>query len=447
MTITLSDLPVEIFHHIVDELPKYKLSNADTAIPRPWYLREFRLVSRTIETKTRARFAHEFFASLAITVPLRPSERLQHISGDAILRDSVRNVKIHIRFPYELAIQDSDMEPGHDKNHEKTLEDFLVKCSLTSSFGQFLKAIHCLKSLTVSTQLDPRYPALEHMSTMCKGYNRMLWRIMAREVLKTVLLVESIRLENIQLGEHWVNQTEIPPSFLGDLPETSTNLSELTSLRLVGFVDGEHHLGSTLPFGTLYKPQDLFNFLARAPKLRKLEYSGLQDNCNMESSLVEDYRLLRSLTLPSTVTNLSLSNLTIAEHVPHFGDSLKVLRLDFILVVDMEWRLVFSVLRKSLDLDIFEAKNLEEGNNLLTFDLIHHDRPITVSHNIEVQRWDEGWWDRPTEVTANEDDDWLWVEHDCMIYDISLSTQDGDDMDEWLLKLEERYELVDLSLE
>jgi hypothetical protein len=440
MAITLADLPVEIFHHIIDELPRYKFSNTDTAIPRLWHFKELRLVSRSIERKTRARFAHEFFASLVIPVPLQLHKRTQHILADAIFRDSIRTINVNIYFPRKPFAQDCGNGLGHDKEYEKTLEDFLVKCSITSNFGQLLKTLHHVTGLTISTG---RAPKVYCSQAKCRGNNMVLRRTIARETLRTVLMVETIRLENIQLGDEFENGTGIPPSLLRDLPETSTSLSELTSLRLVGFVDGVHDVESTLPFEPWDEPQDLFNFLTPARRLTNLEYSGLQNGPYMAQNLGRGYRVLETLTLTPTVTNLTLSHFVIAENLPCFGDSLKVLRLESIGLIDIEWRQVFQVLRESLNLDIFEAKNLEEDNDVMVdFQLINRDRPITESLKIITQCWDERWWERPTIA----DDDWLWVSHDPYNWKISLSAKGGDDMDAWLSRVEQQYQLEALFM-
>jgi hypothetical protein len=433
MATTLTDMPLDIFHHIIDELPKYRLVNEHAVTPRPWHLREFRLVSRTIETKSRVRFAQEFFTSIVVAVPLQLSERVQHISKDAILRNGVRNMKIRIDFPRELAIDDSDSKLGHDQNYRKKLEDYLIKCSFKSDF---LTTIHHVKSLKVSSKL---HSATSHGGDlMSRDDNRVVWRRMAREVLKTVLMVGAIRLENIQIGDNRSWGTEVHPGLLRDLPEISANLSELTSLRLINFVDGEHHLDSMLPFETLYNPQDLFKFLIQAPKLRELEYLGLRSNC--VSNLVVDCRLLKTPTLTPTVTNLTLSHWTCEGDLPHLGDSLKVLRIASIHLTSIEWRPVFSRLRESLNLEKFTAVHLSEGRFFLDFDLINHARPLIEPIMIESHRWHDVWGWLASPTTA-EDDVWLWVDHNREGCEISLDAKDGDDMNEWLLRLEQQYRL------
>jgi hypothetical protein len=90
MAATLSDLPVEIFDMIIDYMCAVDHGNASGRLD----ITNLRLVDRTIETKTKVRFAREGFHTLVLQVPIVWDKRLQYVLRDPIFRNSVRCVAI-----------------------------------------------------------------------------------------------------------------------------------------------------------------------------------------------------------------------------------------------------------------------------------------------------------------------------------------------------------------
>jgi len=91
---TLSSLPVDIFHHVIDELPVVKVQNGQS---RKQDLKSLRLSCREIETKTRRRFGQEFFGALAVTLANeRRFESAHRISANGTFSNRVTQLCVRV---------------------------------------------------------------------------------------------------------------------------------------------------------------------------------------------------------------------------------------------------------------------------------------------------------------------------------------------------------------
>jgi hypothetical protein len=118
---TLPSLPVELFHHIIDELPDTWTNHRYIKLD----LKQFRFACREIDFKTRTGFSKHFFSCCEIRVGPGGFERAHQITADSIFRTQVEWLELcldHLNAPF-----------NDDADHKATT-DYIMGGAFRSAF-------------------------------------------------------------------------------------------------------------------------------------------------------------------------------------------------------------------------------------------------------------------------------------------------------------------------
>jgi hypothetical protein len=216
MAPTLADMPVEIFHLIIDALPMVQHDGA----PYRHSLKQLRQVNGQVEAKTRVRFGHEFFNTLHLSVPLGHSEVTDRVLMDPIFRNSIRTIEIYPHYDTNIF--------GGDISLEK-LGKHVVEGSFKTDFERLMKAAKCVTSLVVEgwnkRSADDRWNANRVNS-------KSIWQGLVKGVLTVLFTLKDVRLKNLRLGHHIPDELQTPLFLFCGLPKNSSTFHQLTNLTL-----------------------------------------------------------------------------------------------------------------------------------------------------------------------------------------------------------------------
>jgi hypothetical protein len=445
MAPTLADMPVEIFHLIIDSLPMV----LDDGAPHRQSLKQLRQVNREVETKTRVRFGHESFNKLHLPVPLGHSEVTERVLMDPIFRKSIRTIVIYPNYNAEIF---------DGNNSGRKLKNHIVEGSFQSDFKRLLQAAQYTSSLAVE---GCNTRSAEKGNIIDFKNHENIWRELVKGVLTVLFTLQDFQLKDLRLG-HYTLYTLVLPLFLfWGLPKHSNKLHQLTSLTL-WHMNPEQ--ATFLPPESPDQTQTLEDFLALAPNLKTLNFD-MYDHCGK----CRPYQLpafllshdstrsrLDSIKLSQNLTQLQLSDLIVhetflSEKLENCGTTLKELLLKDVSLSTGNWRTLFKFLRTKLHLKYFDANDLKEESSLIVFTRIHQQRPLTLDTNAlqsdyvlkAIVRHDLGD-DYDFMEEAVMKDGWVWIEHnrgDSYRFAMNLDVDDGDDMNAWLAMMEEKCEL------
>jgi hypothetical protein len=211
---TLSDLPVELFHQIIDDLPQSCLKEQT----RKHDLKSLRLAYRKIEAKTRTRFGTEFFSSLSVT--LAPARRFQiahSISDDPVFGDRVTELDVFVN--QHDALLDATTEHLNTMSY-KAYGDFK---------SVFQRLVYRLPRLVDVTLNSPE---------VCRGATRpfrdsvvYLSAILLENALVTLSALDQTRLESLTIrAEYDFWSVCTPIQALRRIPQTSRAFADLKTL-------------------------------------------------------------------------------------------------------------------------------------------------------------------------------------------------------------------------
>jgi hypothetical protein len=379
MTSTLSDLPVEIFHAIIDELPQFEI---DTAVSGRHDLMQLRLVSRNIVIKTKVRFAQEFSKTLVVPVPTEGSERIKHILVDTVLRGSIQNIDIYIDYCDRLFSNN----PPKDC---KSFRNYLVNGPFSEDFRHLLRLAKYMTSLTILS--SSKFLRNYSLSFQQKEFTQN-WRELARAVLVLVFANDDHCPEHLQIGDsepqHYTPTSTSP---LQGFPKTSTVLSKLTSLHLSELMQPNHTESTPLssqPGAT----HSLSDFIALSPQLTKFEYTGVHPAALDPSHPMENFCVPKNLPLPPQLTEFVFGTMSVPGSMLMAGlrscsATLKGLHFRDICLTDVTWETLFAFLRETLRLEYFRARRLMTGDYEVVFLLVHRDRLVVYDLDSRLEEW------------------------------------------------------------
>jgi len=199
---TLPSLPIEIFHHIVDELPR-----TWQKIRRRHDLKQLRLTCREIELKTRIRYGREFFFGLTVTVAPGCFEAPHSIMNDAIFRNSPTHLDICM---------------DNDRTAFDETVDFQATIEYTKSGGFKMDLESLLTRAQRTTSLSLLSPRVSSGATMeIKGKIQDACHIMIRATLAIVSALSRLRLHSLDIGLNDPLSLETPVSLLYEMPSDS----------------------------------------------------------------------------------------------------------------------------------------------------------------------------------------------------------------------------------
>jgi hypothetical protein len=444
MTAALSDLPVELFHIIIDEL--------STMTPKDEFrrnLQSLRLVCRETQAKTRKAYAVNFHAYIMVDLAMESAKQSDpHLMQDDIFQDSVRELDICMA---------GDEHPPKDLT---TWADEVMAESWKEETGSHLRRMRYLKRLSILTPLLPQDANIE-----LRRKFGIAWQKSLGDLLSIIFTAGQLRLELLQLGWHAPLSPPIPTYLLQGIPMDSPVLSNLTDLRLSRITE-ESHTEPVEKATRVVVTRTLKDFLSLAPNLTRFEYRGAFES--KEDPLLDRYpglnRLPAGLPIIPTLSHISFTDLIMTQTslFDFFLASRAILRRLMMWKIKLTsgtWQSALPMLRTEFDLTWLDVKYLLQGDQQLTFYrvLMHRPGVIDAKTPREGKFWEEAiigaaWWedhighdieDAECKAKAQEiedliADDWLWVCADT--YDIHRVVLDGenggDDVKRWIACME-----------
>jgi hypothetical protein len=449
MTTTLLDMPIEIIDAIIDKLPK---TPQYTGMCRH-DIKQLRLTCIYIETKTRRRFAQEFFSSLAPLLTPGGFDNVRHILDNETFRNSVRGIKL-------CFTRNVVEEHGPNDHKIQTTGDCDTGYILDGAFkSDFLALLDRANQVTKVSILSPRFSI--HDTEDSEENMSCGWRILTLHALTAMATSQTLHLKEFALGSN--EGLSIPVQDLASIPEASMIFSELTKLSLSGIL--ENACGES--------PKILADLLARAPKLAKLDCHG-----DIFGYIKLDHIPNNPIHLPP-LTELKLSKITMTEEVLVKGleslhGTLHKLSLKNLEICAGTWKTVFESMRKTLRLHFLALGDLSRAHGddaetdepyQIFFTDTLRDRPVMLDFKLggsvgtmwhdAIWMWHDPIWTRMevgslTRAVYQDEindmdqliaDDWIWVAHhfDHQGY-IVLDEEEGDDVMAWLAFVEERHQ-------
>lgn len=347
MAPTLVNMPVEIFHGIIDELP---------AVYRPYRahrdLKILRQVCREVELKTRVRFGQECCRSVVLCLaPAGSPQKLGYL-GDDIFRHCVREVELRIHDPDVIMKDESSSDLVLDHETETDLEQGLLTIlRLVPGVEHF--SLTCSKTAQDTTEED-------------SNKTRRCWHKLVALTVQLLSAQKVVRLQSLQLGGHDETIFPIPIFVLQPHLLRSTGLAELTTLNLWGFVEANPADFSSSETAVT-TTEMLDGFLGLAPKLVSIGFAGEGKETPLTNSLL---KASLSATHPRPippVKELHFQSLAMtASQLVHglllLSVTLNSLTLNHLRLADGTWRSVFGIMRRRLKLNSVDLVVLEQGD-------------------------------------------------------------------------------------
>ena len=242
------------------------------------------------------------------------------------------------------------------------------------------------------------------------------------------------------------------------IPKSSKFLCELEKLFLARVID-EDALDLVQHSSSADTTSTLDEFIALAPKLKSLKYTGA-----LGDSLLSTYpgldSLPRTLSPLSNLTKLDFTSLAIshsllAEHLLKSKATLKSLELYAVNLTSDTWIGIFGMIRAELKLTYINLHRLKQDRGQrLHFSRVTKHRPVILDAEASLSRYSSKWawamweasdsikWDdakieaKGQEIGQLIDEGWIWVDRETRSHCITLSLDEGDDVNDWLLQIE-----------
>jgi hypothetical protein len=439
MLTNLSELPVELFHAIIDQVP--------TTQERRVILRNLRLSCRTMQMKTRVLFGQEHFSQLLVLAkPQGRPKLLGYILLDEIFRHSI--TRIHI------CVVDDDARSWNLNDWEVAYQSVLERV-FKAGFRRLMQRAPRIAELTMSS------PEVQSEATdSIRALIDVFWSTLVGDILSVVFTTPGLRLTYLGIGSQWGTST--PLKVLTDIPKDSMKVSELKVLRLDNARE-EMSTQSSSASESSAPAQTFGDFLTLLPKIEKIYYHSVQPASTYPVLSYISDRPPKPPTLSSlALLNISTTETALVEGLQGLCSTLRGLTLGDVKLTSGTWRPVFGFLHRGLSLGYVHLHDLTTTENEhVLFDAIVRDRPLVlhsrVSRSLGMDWFQAiyasvlsapgspGYQALKKEVDRLVADECVWVSHHSpWTYEVQLVMKDGDDVGMWLKMLEEKHEVEEL---
>jgi len=433
---TLPSLPIEIFHHIVDELPR-----TWQKIRRRHDLKQLRLTCREIELKTRIRYGREFFFGLTVTVAPGCFEAPHSIMNDAIFRNSPTHLDIWM---------------DNDKTAFDETVDFQATIEYTKN-GHFRMDLESLlnrtQRMTSLAILSPRVSSAATMEIRQKIEDA--WHEAVRATLAAISALGRLRLHDLTVGLDEPLALTTPTSLLSDTPSDSRMFDEMSALTLQK-VTADAHDESLAPLAADGEADTVHKHLFdRMPKLEEFVYYGDNSASRVYPSDSNSIPPPQSPPLCRLVLGqMSVPAYCLKDAFSAFKATLTELTLESINLENGTWKDVFnSMLSPKLEW-VHLSRLILWGNITIFFSNVHAQRSMVVGpedkkaiYNQRDQRDEEGGAEKLmflNSILQELESDFVWVFHSMEdVQEIRLGAdEEPEEVRRWLAVVRDQHELV-----
>jgi hypothetical protein len=337
MAHTLPEMPVEIFHAVIDEMLEDKQDRG----ARRREMQTLRQVCRDIEVKTRVGYGQEVFARRALFVTPDSLAKMDAILSDEVFRGCVRDITV--------LIDHSSPSSGDDADWDELLSNVDIT-NLQQHLNKMFQRLRQVERIAIDS------PSLssDASSELRKNVEER-WNEVVATTLDAIMAQERLCVETFEIGCCSSEAVPIPAHLVKGLPRDSTALTGLQELFLYHVVAGSPTDAKHGPVST----QTLAEFLALAPSLDFLRCQGM----DLSAANVERDTMLGSnpnAALPP-ITALGLSSMSttevnLTESLLLFSSTLEALYLDNINMTAGSWQAIFHIMWHKLNLKIYRSE-------------------------------------------------------------------------------------------